>query len=135
MIRVKVADLSGAALDWAVAKGTDRRPMRETGDNAYPWCCLSSPESRANVLVGSPQGFSPSTNWSQGGPLIDEYDPEERRLPERDRYAEVWLDRSGGDVTVGRGRGPNRLIAFCRALVDAKLGAEIEIPEELLNQE
>lgn len=136
MIKVKVSELSGPALDWAVAKAEGLAFVIRSGrpafvqefdpelscneDSLKEWKCWTY--------------FQPSTDWSDTGPLIDKYDPDERRLPERDRFAEVWLDRSGGDIEVGHGRGPTRLIAFCRALVNAKLGKEIEIPDELLTQ-
>lgn len=124
-MKVKVSELSGPALDWAVARIEGVPVRREfSGDdghgNSVVWLSYECLE------------YSPSKDWAQGGPLIEHYDPEERRLPERDRYAEIWLDRSGGCAVVGRGVGDTRLVAFCRALVDAQLGSEIEIPDELL---
>lgn len=69
MIEVKTAELVGPALDWAVAKAEGHEP-------------LVVPTGRAECSVGvilatddGPKGFAcrPSTNWSQGGPLIEKY--------------------------------------------------------------
>jgi hypothetical protein len=122
-MKVKVSELNGPALDWAVGVAIGLELKVPDGFNKPYWYM-------GGELYCS--NFQPSTEWIQGGPLIERYDPEERRLPERDRYAEIWLDRSGGGAGVGRGVGETRLIAFCRALVNAKLGDGIEIPDELL---
>ena len=59
--------------------------------------------------------FSPSTNWAQLGPLIDEYD--------------VWLSSDGGDIHYASiaphtdnaiQEGETALIAACRAIVASK---------------
>ena len=71
--------------------------------------------------------FSPSTDWSQGGPII-----------ERER-----IDVSYTGLLWGAARqlneyeepdewfGPTPLIAAMRAYVASKLGDEVEIPEKL----
>ena len=128
-MKVKVSELSDPALDWAVSKAEGHYLFLEVDGK---WRCEIGDNGPHDIGTSGKYGYSPSTDWSQGGPLIDEYDPEERRLPELDRYAEIWLDRSGGSEGVGRGVGKTRLIAFCRALVNAKLSDEIEIPDELL---
>lgn len=70
--------------------------------------------------------FHPSTNWAQGGPII-----------ERERIS-VGTDENewSADITVGptgfvRGFGPTPLIAAMRCYVASKLGDEVEIPDEL----
>lgn len=75
---------------------------------------------------------SPSSKWAHGGPLIDLYDPDERRLPDRSRIAEVWLDLPNGDANAGVGIGPTRLIAVCRAIVASVMGDTVSVPRELL---
>jgi hypothetical protein len=51
---MKISELTGAALDWAVAKceGVLMRWERSTHDEA-------------------PLEYSPSTDWAQGGPIIE----------------------------------------------------------------
>lgn len=112
MTEVKTGDLIGPALDWAVAQAD------------------GSPDWGVQVLA---RMFHPSTDWEHGGPLIDKHDPEERRLPEPGRYAEVWRDLPGGCAIVGRAVGPTRLVAFCRALVACYLGEVVRVPAELVS--
>jgi len=112
---MKTSELIGPALDWAVAKCKEVI----TGDNL----------DVGFVLEG---GYTPSTDWSQGGPII------ERELIETtpdlsDRvviwFAEIWPDIS--KPCTARGNGPTPLIAAMRCYVASKLGDEVEIPEEL----
>lgn len=107
--RIKTGELIGVALDWAVAK------------------C----EGVEFLFYDPPRGEtreSPSTNWSQGGPII------EREM--------IWLgsDGVGGfdariyepDSEPWCEYGQTMLIAAMRCYVASKLGDEVEIPEELL---
>ncbi|MGF6154014.1 phage protein NinX family protein [Pseudomonas fluorescens] len=118
MIKVKVSELSGAGLDYAVDLAV--HGGKPSDAHAYAWRYQNN--ERKDY----------STNWSHCGPLIDKYDPDQRRLPHGQKYAEVWIDRADGSAIHGNGAGATRLIAFCRALVTVKRGHEIEIPEELL---
>lgn len=121
-MKVKTSELTGAALDWAVVSIE---------------CALPAPfKSFPAVLNGTVRIFrpdigahsepiSPSTNWSQGGPII-----------EREEIA-VWPDEEGGflaSANEGRGRdfhGSTYLIAAMRCFCSAKLGDEVEVPDEL----
>jgi hypothetical protein len=73
-----------------------------------------------------------STDWAQGGPLIEREgisialmsDPTE------------WLATAGYivnaiEVDTPMKTGPTALIAACRMIVAAKLGEEVDVPEEL----
>lgn len=125
-MRVKTAELNGVALDLAVAIAAGHEVYEDCGT----WRCDTS-KSCGFLAIGL--GYSPSTNWAQGGPLIDRFDPEERRLASGERYAEVWHDDPANeDAFVGKGSGNTRLIAACRAIVAAKLGEEIDLPEGLV---
>jgi hypothetical protein len=102
-MKVKVSELQGAALDWAVAKC-------EGLDYWHPEIGSSQPDY--------------STDWAQGGPIIERekialsYDTE--------RFGWVASFYAGDDVF-----GGTPLIAAMRCYVASKLGDEIEIPEEL----
>lgn len=114
---IKTSELSGAALDWAVA---------QVGAYQVDWCshakCLWFESNDHEWLV-----WSPSANWAQGGPLIDMFD--------------VWLSNDDDThcasthphVNEYIRTGPTKLIAACRAIVAAKLGDEVEVPDELLS--
>lgn len=107
---MKTADLIGPALDWAVAKA----------------------EGVEFLFYDPPRGEkreSPSTNWEQGGPIIER----ERIFVKPKRTSAAWrayqmLDPMGlsNDAT-----GPTPLVAAMRCFVASKLGNEVETPEEL----
>jgi len=107
---VLTADLTGAALDWAVAKCAD-----------LPFPVVYDEDGR-EVAV------SPSTNWAQGGPIIER----ECIATHRDmRYAEIlWVGRMPFNDAHS---GSTPLIAAMRCFVASRLSDEIEIPEELID--
>lgn len=98
---MKTSELTGNALDWAVAKCEDDKTK---GAWAF---------SR----------FKPSTDWAQGGAII-----------ERERI-ELRGDGDGGWIACD-GLNPEQdgetpLIAAMRCYVASKLGDEVRLPEEL----
>lgn len=127
---MKTAELTGAALDWAVAKceAFENGELIEAFvqyDRHNGWYETSNLKYAES---GDPCVFSPSTDWSQGGPII-----------ERER---VWLQPEvGKDGTAGAwyavsmhntdAHGPTLLIAAMRCYVASKLGDNVETPEEL----
>ena len=120
---MKTSELTGAALDWAVAKCAEMR-IRIAAGNVYPHLLR---------LDGTGLNYTPSTNWAQGGPII------ERELISISSprgfgwVAELWQEKTNpitGHFTFGGGDTP--LIAAMRCYVASKLGDEVEIPEELL---
>lgn len=124
---MKTNELTGPALDWAVAKceGKDNDCEMHAGNVLY-----------GRVTSGFIQ-YKPSTDWAQGGPIIERegltldltdvlFDHETDACIQLDKP--VWW-ASKGEVT---GRGPTPLIAAMRCYVASKLGDEVEIPEELM---
>ena len=121
-MRVKTNELTGAALDWAVAiyEGfTDYDHATET--------MLPPRKEYGRVNMDE---YSYSTDWAQGGPII------EREGINLDNYAKnpkwsAWTpapDRESGEA---QAYGPTPLIAAMRCYVVSKLGDEVEIPWEL----
>lgn len=114
---IKVSEASGAALDWAVAK-CKRLTVMKSG---------AGPSA---MMVYIPTGkrsyykYRPSTNWAQGGPII------ERERIDLDAYKTDWEASMRGDAFVVSS-GPTPLIAAMRCLVASKLGGNVDIPEEL----
>jgi hypothetical protein len=115
---MKTSELTGAALDWAVAKCE--------GMLAEPWLWGDEQE----VLMR----YKFSTDWSQGGPII-----------ERERIATTpmtptvgedrtpyWFANYDGQITYRD--GPTPMIAAMRCYVASKLGDEVEIPKELTSE-
>lgn len=128
LIEVRVSNLLGAPLDWAVAQvdgiETSWRYGRE----------LVKVHDRGGIkLVESIRSiYSPSIDWSQGGPLVDKH--------HGGLHYEAHMADANFRYSSGPGRtgfwcyGPTALIAFCRGLVKAKLGDIVQVPKELINE-
>lgn len=123
---MKTCELTGAALDWAVAKA-------EYGEEYEDISLLD--------FVLDPQygmdAFEPSTNWSQGGPII-EREQISVRYSGGQWIAEWWADNSGMTKNPAQRfthnrymSGPTPLIAAMRCFVDSKCGESVNVPEEL----
>lgn len=130
---IKTSELSGAALDWAVA-------MAEGWEADRP-CDGQIKSEYRHLLVGkcpvwgNPHNYySPSTEWAHGGPLLDKFhvsiDWNTCNDDDPDYDREPWMDTCGQRLT---SYGPTARIALCRAIVAAKLGDEVEVPDELLS--
>ena len=113
---VKTSELTGAALDWAVAK---------CAEVSVRW----SEAHRQILLVGRPYVvWQPHKNWAQGGPIIER---EEIALaPGYYWEANKQIDVRGLSQYVVE-RGETTLIAAMRCYVASKLGDEVQLPEEL----
>jgi hypothetical protein len=109
---MKTSELTGAALDWAVAKceGID---LFETEGWLY------------DHDTGTRKPYGPSTNWEQGGRIIER----EKIAIEtgEDAFDQPWY----ATVRDIDSYGPTPLIAAMRCYVASKLGDEVEIPKEL----
>ena len=105
---MKTNELTGAALDWAVAKCEGLI----NGDDLDIGFILE-------------RGYSPSTDWAQGGPII-----ERERIYFIPSIIGGWAAKMHGNPTpLYKGQTP--LIAAMRCYVASKLGDEVDIPEEL----
>lgn len=110
-MKIKTSELTGSALDWAVAQCEGRTDRFWMNDSIYG--C-----------------YSPSRYWGLGGPIIDR----EKISTWPDDASTEWL----AEYRFRRARdddyfaGPTLLIAGLRCYVASKLGDEIDAPEELL---
>jgi hypothetical protein len=114
-MKIKTSELTGAALDWAVAKcegyqgnaSLKRNNPLDDGALEHLWL----------------KDYTPSTNWAQGGPII-----------EREKIA-VWFSKGDWKSqmrdTRAKMHGPTPLEAAMRCYVASKLGEDVSIPEEL----
>ncbi len=105
---MKTNELTGAALDWAVAKC-------EVGEEFIG-------------EIDDPHFYS--TDWAQGGPIIEREGLDLRMEAPGEWHAFMWWDdtNGAGDILM---KGTTPLIAAMRCYVASKLGDEIEIPDEL----
>lgn len=114
MVEVKTADLIGNDLEWSVAcaMGLDVRSV--SGIPVDNFCVA----------------LHYSTDWSRGGPLIEEY---KVCLVEMD--GEWFAAFAPGEMLSewsDLGDGPTALVAACRAIVRSKLGETVSVPAELV---
>lgn len=126
-MKIKTSELSGAALDWAVA--VCEVPDLDGSNPQHLNHFLSL--RNAHSLH---RRFHYSTNWAQGGPIIERKEIGIRRNAPcsagREWEASPSITARGAG---GRwGYGPTPLIAAMRCFVASKLGDEVKIPEELL---
>jgi hypothetical protein len=129
---MKTNELTGAALDWAVAKceGPNSVAACYYDEDDLPMCRDEAPHME----------WKPSTNWAQGGPIIDREDIALGSTPDGlwSAYAPKgtrWIKYADKAVEyfhwTYKGQGYTPLIAAMRCYVASKLGAEIDVPEEL----
>ena len=112
-MKIKTNELSRDALDRLVAR------------------CEGIKLNEGNTLSNDCDVYAPSTDWSQGGPIIEreqiaiwweKWDDVDSALP-------VW---TAVRFNEGDYYGSTPLIAAMRCYVASKLGDEVEVPDELL---
>lgn len=93
----------------------------------------SAAEAEARITeAGGPyyEGYRPSTDWSQGGPIIER----DWITIRKDDCSQDWLASSFGadDSEREYDCGPTPLVAGMRCFVASRLGDEVDVPDELL---
>lgn len=122
---MKTSELTGAALDWAVAKCEGATNLRY--DTVATWWVDLNGEPRALSAGWSPrQSWHPSTNWAQGGPIIEREGISLDQYHDFPNWAASCPPESGFNWF-----GPTPLIAAMRCYVASKLGDDVELPEGL----
>ena len=116
---MKTNELTGAALDWAVAEAEELEVYFDDGV-----VCL-----KGQPFDDNSHYWLPTQNWSQGGPIIER---ERIILSPDDEGPELWCSWKYPPDESDYQYGPTPLIAAMRCYVASKLGDEVEIPEELL---
>ena len=121
---MKTSELTGAALDWAVAKaeGNDQFAQYTPHLRVY--------YQRTDSLSSYTVTFCTSTDWTRGGPLI-ERECIDVMFEGPEWYAYMRYEAADGYNRTLQYDGPTPLIAAMRCYVASKLGDEVEIPEEL----
>jgi hypothetical protein len=119
---MKTSELTGAALDWAVAQCEGISVRYGFDDNCPEY----------------------STTWAQGGPIIERESIFVLREQSGFKGRRLWAATSGANKAAGLNEnsikfyrdafhfGPTPLIAAMRCFVASKLGDTVEIPAELL---
>lgn len=117
---MKTSELSGAALDWAVAKCNghmdDETIIRKLEPDEEGWC------------------IAYSTDWAQGGPIIEREQIQLRLHVEVEGYwsANIFVTNEQTIGTTVFEEGPTPLIAAMRCYVASVLGDEVNIPPDII---
>jgi hypothetical protein len=122
---MKTSELTGDALDWAVAK------------------CEGIDYMKDDVRFRGAYARKYSTDWAQGGAIIERESIFVLREQSGFKGRRLWAATSGASKAIGLNDdsvklyrdafyfGPAPLIAAMRCYVASRLGDEVELPEEL----
>ena len=113
---MKTSELTGAALDWAVAKCEGVTVLPKMRGGCY-----------ATLVRGETVLLCYSTDWAQGGPIIAR---ERMDIKCWDFHSMPWKASMNTAAEI-QAFGPTPLIAAMRCYVASKLGDEVEVPDEL----
>jgi hypothetical protein len=108
---MKTSELTGAALDWAVAKCEGEDYCDHDGMNGI------------GIAF---EATHYSTNWSQGGPIIER---EKIKTSPYHNQGEWWAEHA---IAKSVEQGPTPLVAAMRCYVASKLGEDVDIPSDLI---
>ncbi|MDC9615841.1 DUF2591 family protein [Xenorhabdus khoisanae] len=153
-MKIKTSALTGRALDWAVARaiGMDIY-MANHYDDEYAWIGNYSvwKKSREKPIItvglcndvhiefeAESKPYSPSTDWAQCGPFIEKYEIEISPIMGGSYCAGLSITEGAlcpDDYVSIDMCGDTPQMAICRSVVAAKLGDEVEIPDELVEAE
>lgn len=122
-MKVKTSELTGVALDWAVAQ------IEQVGgkyDRIWKQITVGDPQNAVHRSF-----WSPSQNWKIGGPVIDREGISTNRQFDKQWIAHKADSAHRYSTPANTQYGPTPLVAAMRCYVASKLGDEIDIPEEL----
>jgi hypothetical protein len=127
-MKVKVNEASGHVLDWMVAEceghvesGVYGEPVLRDGQLHIHYC---------GVVLDDV--WCPTTNWAQGGPIL-EWEKIDLYQSTGRTCAAMWENLPGGGRLIAEAKDcPTPLIAAMRCFVSSKLGDEVEVPDELV---
>jgi len=119
-MQIKTQDLTGPALNWAVAEALGYQPR-----------VYSTQSIRAELPTGGVIApFMPGFRWDQGGPIIEREGLSIIHVG--DDWLDAWKARKGDGHWKGEYKhGPTPLIAAMRCFVASRLGDAVEVPEAL----
>lgn len=135
-MKIKTSDLTGNALDWAVAKA-EGVTLHDFGRGALEAWVKDSLTGEDEYIAF----YRPSTDWSQGGPIIEREglwvhdhaaaSPAIAHLCTPDKKWFAFAKHSHDGTAPRCYYGETFLIAAMRAYVASKLGDEVDVPDEL----
>jgi hypothetical protein len=131
---MKTSELTGHALNWAVAQAEGDKVYRPRLGRPSDWdkeaYLKDGSDDRWVVRVQNPRvahfvdwTYNPSGSWWEGGPII------EREKITIEWTGEDWMAYIRHDEEFF---SPTPLVAAMRCYVASKLGDDVDVPEELL---
>jgi hypothetical protein len=127
-MKIKVSEAEGLILDWLVAKAEGYLDYPNDSIERGMYWRVDAAKAPFGPRIAK-ESYSPSTNWLHGGPII------EREKINIDYYhvpaeaSPLWF--AGHSSLWEDSVGHTPLVAVMRCYVLSKLGAEVEIPDEL----
>lgn len=128
-LEVRTSELEGAALDWAVAQVEGKAVSLAPPAYGNGWRVQKAwyPEDK----------YSPSNDWSQGGPLIEKH---VQQLCDAVPPAGGWGNEPPMHYATANNAsgyqcfemGETKLVAACRAVVASVMGRTVSVPKELI---
>lgn len=126
-MKINTSELSGEALDWAVGMACGIHVGNHHG--------IPYRKDMPGDTYGPGPAWKPSIDWSQGGPLIERFSVtigKRTDCPPGPRQWDAFIDTKFCKTATYANFGHAPLIAACRAIVSAKLGGEVDVPEGLV---
>lgn len=135
MALVNINNVKGTALDWAIAKA-EQMPIQldpmgfmkdfPNSPQAGYWIWCGNGKDNRMLLIGH-GNYSPSSNWQQGGEIIEREQIE--LIPPCGEFQYWTAKLQDGDFQQS---GTTALEASMRAYAMSLFGEELEIPDLLL---
>lgn len=125
-MKVKTSELIGKPLDYAVAKSITKLKHGRL-EFGFPGIWGSFSLSNLSQAI---KRFDPSSNWLLCGCLIEEYHLVIESNMAAEWCAQAPMDSGGWSLM----RGPSPMVAACRAIVTARWGDTVDIPDELVKE-
>lgn len=126
-MKMQTSELTGSALDWAVAKCEGLRLHKDALLGGVMkddwWASGYYTDPNQWIRLGR---LRYSTSWAQGGPIIEREHISTEWSSLRDCWTAQYLRNAAFSFT-----GPTPLIAAMRYFVASRLGEEVEVPDEL----
>jgi hypothetical protein len=122
-MKIKVKEAEGIVLDWFVAKSFEESKYLHITRGALRY---------KPGQFSDEEEYSPSTNWEQGGQIIQREGISCITKKFLKDPARAFLAYREGDSLDAGQFGSTMLIAAMRYYVTSKLGDEVEVPEDLI---
>jgi len=117
-VEIKTSELTGKALDWAVASALNGTVLMNKA-----FCDLKLGQSFTVAVLDS--RIKPTTDWGQCGILIDEFGVEFKWS------SDATIEAYSHTMSENHARGCDHRVAACR-LIAMELGETVMVPTSLL---